>query len=158
MGQPKVDVGGGYYNTKAQVRELTAVLDKLPRPDAMPTAATNRSRIRRARQLNDDAVRRLITAYQAGATAAELGTQFGINRQTVGKILKRHGIRMKGQGLTAQEIDLAARLYEAGRPIPRSHRTELRHHRPHHPAPLTGTRRHHARHPRTIRVMPADSN
>ncbi|HEX6074206.1 MAG TPA: helix-turn-helix domain-containing protein [Micromonosporaceae bacterium] len=59
-------------------------------------------------------MQRLIEGYQAGATVYELGAQFGIARQTVGKILKRQGVKMRRQGLAPEEVDEAVRLYEAG--------------------------------------------
>lgn len=56
----------------------------------------------------------MIEGYEAGDTVYELGDQFGISRQTVGKILKREGVRMRRQGLTSEQVDEAARLYDAG--------------------------------------------
>jgi hypothetical protein len=59
-------------------------------------------------------MQRLIEGYRAGATVYELGDQFRIDRRTVSKILKRRGVTMRMQGLTAEQIDEAVRLYEAG--------------------------------------------
>ncbi|WP_245267020.1 helix-turn-helix domain-containing protein [Saccharomonospora piscinae] len=59
-------------------------------------------------------MRKLIEGYEAGATIYELGDQFGISRQTVGKILKRQGVTMRRQGLTAGQVDEVLQLYEAG--------------------------------------------
>ncbi|MGH3631027.1 MAG: helix-turn-helix domain containing protein [Sciscionella sp.] len=55
----------------------------------------------------------MIDGYEAGASVYELGDQFGISRQTVGKTLKRHDMLMRRQGLTAEQVDEAVRLYEA---------------------------------------------
>ncbi|WP_026124255.1 helix-turn-helix domain-containing protein [Nocardiopsis baichengensis] len=56
----------------------------------------------------------MVAAYEAGATVYELGRRFGIARQTVSKILKRHGAQMRRTGLSLDQIDEAARLYEEG--------------------------------------------
>jgi hypothetical protein len=68
----------------------------------------------RAKQLDARQVQELIDGYQAGATVYELGNRFGISRQTVGKILHRHDVRMRGRGLPPEQIDEAVRLYEGG--------------------------------------------
>jgi DNA invertase Pin-like site-specific DNA recombinase len=68
----------------------------------------------RLKRLSEEQVQQLAEGYEAGATVYELGDQFGISRQTVGKILKQHGVTMRRQGLTPDQIDEAVRLYEAG--------------------------------------------
>jgi hypothetical protein len=59
-------------------------------------------------------VQQLATEYKAGATVYELGDRFGISRQTVGKILKHHGVTMRRQGLSPEQISEATSLYGAG--------------------------------------------
>lgn len=71
--------GGAYYNTKALVRELEALLRKLPDPsDSAPRPA--RPDVGTARKLDAQQTQELIEAYRAGSTAYELGDRFGINR------------------------------------------------------------------------------
>lgn len=65
-------------------------------------------------QLEQDQIQHLIASYQAGATVYEVAAQFGIARQTVSGILKRHGVPLRRQGLTPEQIDQAARLYQGG--------------------------------------------
>jgi hypothetical protein len=62
--------------------------------------------------LVQDQIEHLIAAYQAGATVYDLAAQFGIARQTVSSILKRHGIPLRRQGLSPEQIDQAAQLYQ----------------------------------------------
>jgi DNA-directed RNA polymerase specialized sigma24 family protein len=109
-----VEKQGAYYNTRAQVRELEALLKKLPKPGS---PAPKRARHRApgtARQLGADQTQALIAAYRAGSTVYQLGDRFGIDRRTVGKILTRNGVQTKHPGLTDADIDQAAQLYEDG--------------------------------------------
>lgn len=69
---------------------------------------------RTARQIKGDQAQALITAFQAGATVYELGRRFGIDRQTVSRILKRHGIETRWRTITEEQVDTAVRLYEQG--------------------------------------------
>nr|WP_255426810.1 hypothetical protein [Pseudonocardia sp. C8] len=56
----------------------------------------------------------MIEGYTSGATVYQLGDQFGIERRTVSTILHRHGVPMRRRGLSAEQIDDAARLYHQG--------------------------------------------
>lgn len=109
-----VEKRGPYYNTKAQVRALEALIKKLPKPGSPVPKRPRRRSPGTARQLNADQTQTLIDAYRAGATVYELGPQFGIDRRTVGKILIRNGVPTKHPGLSVDEVDQAARLYEDG--------------------------------------------
>jgi hypothetical protein len=109
-----VDLGGTYYNTKPQVEALETLLRKLPDPTEPAPPPVDRPKPRRARQLDADQVQELITGYQAGATASELGARFGIERRTVGNILHRHGVPMRRRGLSPEQIDVAIHLYNLG--------------------------------------------
>lgn len=109
-----MDLTGRYYNTKDQVSALESLLRKLPSLDAPVKPSPGRRKPGRARQLDDEQVRKLIEGYEAGATVYELGDQFGISRQTVGKILKRQSVTRRRRGLTPEQVDEAVRLYETG--------------------------------------------
>ena len=67
-----------------------------------------------ARQLSAEQVEQLIAGYRAGATVYTLGSQFGIDRRTVGAILKRHGVQTRWQRLSPAQIDQAVELYDSG--------------------------------------------
>lgn len=98
---------------KSQVRALEALLRQLP--DASAPARPKRAKgPGRSKQLQEEQVRELIAAYEAGASVHQLGRRFGIARQTVSKILHRHGVPMRMTGLGGEQIEEAARLYEAG--------------------------------------------
>ncbi|WP_205857676.1 sigma factor-like helix-turn-helix DNA-binding protein [Phytoactinopolyspora endophytica] len=53
-------------------------------------------------------------AYASGKSAYQLATQFGIHRLTVSEHLHRRGVRMRQQGISAEQIVLAGRLYDEG--------------------------------------------
>nr|WP_116112897.1 MULTISPECIES: hypothetical protein [Amycolatopsis] len=114
-----MDLGGGYYNTKAQVTTLESLLRKLPRLDAPVKPSPERPKPGRARQLDDEQTKLLIEGYLAGATVYELGERFGINRRTVSVVLKRHGVTMRRRGLSSEQVDEAVQLYEVGWPLAR---------------------------------------
>src|SRR5258708_38889850 len=108
-----VDPRGRYYNTKDQVSALESLLGKLPDlSEPSHTRQEQRTPVR-AKQLDAHQVQELIADYQAGATVFRLGDQFGISRQTVSKILRRHGVPIRRRGLSPEQIDEAVRLYEA---------------------------------------------
>ncbi|MGN6330327.1 MAG: hypothetical protein ACTHOD_01590 [Motilibacteraceae bacterium] len=48
--------------------------------------------MRTARKLDGEQVAELIAGYKAGVKVFELGKRFGIDRRTVGLILKRNGV------------------------------------------------------------------
>lgn len=53
--------------------------------------------------------------YVRGMTIYELAAKFSIQRQTVSKHLHRMGVPMRQQGLSDDQIDRAAALYEEER-------------------------------------------
>jgi DNA-directed RNA polymerase specialized sigma24 family protein len=109
-----VEEPGGYYNTKAQVSRLEALLKRLPGPSAPRRPARDRPVPGTARQLEPEQVQALIAGYQAGRTVYQLGEQLGVERRTVSAMLHRHGVPMRMRGLSAEQIDEAVGLYEAG--------------------------------------------
>lgn len=73
-----------------------------------------RSTHRIAKRLKEQQVKELVEAYAEGATVYELAEQFGIERRTVSKILKREGVEPRWRRLTEEDIDEAVRLYATG--------------------------------------------
>jgi DNA-directed RNA polymerase specialized sigma24 family protein len=97
-----------------QVKQLKFLRQQLPSLDAPVRRSPERPMPGRVKRLNEEQLQQLIEGYQAGATVYELGDQFGINRKTVGKLLKRLGVTMRIQGLSPEQVDEAVSLYEAG--------------------------------------------
>lgn len=109
-----VDPTRPHWNVKAQVGALEALLRKLPDPSSPTMQRKRRATPRTAKQIKGDQAQELITAYRAGASVYELGRRFGINRRTVGDILKRHSVKTRYRKLTAEQVDTAAHLYQQG--------------------------------------------
>ena len=105
---------GAYYNPKAQLSALKALLKRLPKPGSPAPKRPKRRAPGTARQLDAAQTQALIDAYRTGSTVYQLGDQFGIDRRTVGKILTRNGVQTKHPGLSADDIDRAVQLYADG--------------------------------------------
>jgi transposase-like protein len=56
----------------------------------------------------------VIQCYQAGSTIREIGTTFGVGRETVSSILKSHDVRIRNQSLEPEAVALAIDLYRSG--------------------------------------------
>ncbi|MEU2923006.1 helix-turn-helix domain-containing protein [Streptomyces sp. NPDC007057] len=72
---------------------------------------------RTAKQIKGQQAEDLVAAYKAGATVYELGSRFGISRQTVSSILKRQNIETRWRKFTDEQVDTAVRLYQQGMPL-----------------------------------------
>jgi IS30 family transposase len=109
-----VDLGGAYYNPKPQLEALEKLIRKLPDPTAPAPPPTKQPKPGHIQHLPPDQVEKLIAGYQAGATVYKLGAQFGIDRKTVSRTLRRHDVPMRRTGLRPDQVDQAARLYKEG--------------------------------------------
>jgi predicted DNA-binding protein YlxM (UPF0122 family) len=56
----------------------------------------------------------VVYRYQAGAQMNYLAEHYGIHRQTVSAILKRHGVSTHQSGLSAKQMQQAVQLYAQG--------------------------------------------
>ncbi|MEU3198819.1 helix-turn-helix domain-containing protein [Streptomyces sp. NPDC006996] len=93
---------------------MEALLRKLPDPSSPAIQRKRRATPRTAKQIKGDQAQQLIAAYKAGASVYELGRRFGISRQTVGDILKRHNVKTRFRKFTDEQVDVAVQLYEQG--------------------------------------------
>ena len=66
------------------------------------------------RHLSTEQVVQIVAGYLAGATALELGERFEVNRTTVSKLLKDHGVAMRHQPLDPKGVKEAIRIYKSG--------------------------------------------
>ncbi|WP_160050494.1 helix-turn-helix domain-containing protein [Nocardiopsis sp. FR4] len=110
-----MDPGQANYNPARLAAKLEALLRELPALTApLPRHEQPTKKPGTAKRLKPQEVDELIVAYQAGTNVYKLGERFGINRQTVSAILKRHGVQIRKRGLTEEEIDEAVQLYQQG--------------------------------------------
>ncbi|MFF0496471.1 hypothetical protein ACFYU5_08715 [Nocardia aobensis] len=77
---------------------------------ATPQPAQKKTRPRLSSETTDE----LATAYQHGATAAELAHQYDISKTTVLNMFTKRGITRRHQPLTSVDIDHLERLYLVG--------------------------------------------
>ena len=90
-----------------------SVIDPTPAADLGPPDPHSR-RYRRAHQLDEETVARLVAEYEVGAYCTELALTFGISKTSVLKLLHRAGVTMRQQGLSAEELAQAVELYGSG--------------------------------------------
>lgn len=102
------------WNTKAQLQALQHLVSTLPGPDEPPVKREPTPKQRTARQIKGKQAEALAQAYEAGATIYELAERFGVTRQTVGRILKRQGVKIRWLRLTEEGLDEAERVYAQG--------------------------------------------
>lgn len=78
--------------TEMQASSLESLIARLPDPASPIPPPRRRAKVRTARQLRAEQTQELIDSYRAGATVYTLGERLGIDRRTVGAILKRNGV------------------------------------------------------------------
>ncbi|WGL54235.1 hypothetical protein P5P86_18165 [Nocardioides sp. BP30] len=70
---------------------------------------------KRAFRFTADQRQAVVAAYEAGATMSSLAQQYGVKRDTIGKLLRREGVSIRRpRRITAAQVDEAVRLYVAG--------------------------------------------
>jgi hypothetical protein len=122
-----VDPGQANYNPARLAARLEALLRELPAPTApLPQPKKPTKKPGTAKRLKPQEIDELIAAYRAGTNVYKLGEPFGITRQTVSALLKRHGAQIRKRGLTGDEIDEAVRLYKQGWSLTRIAQAHLR--------------------------------
>jgi DNA-directed RNA polymerase specialized sigma24 family protein len=66
------------------------------------------------RRLTPEQARQLVAEYEGGASMKELAVRWGLHRTTVAAQLQLAGVRLRRQGLPADRVDEARRLYRDG--------------------------------------------
>jgi hypothetical protein len=87
--------------------------NNLTMPPKRPVTSTDtKIQTRRLdRRLSPDAIAELVVAYRTGTSTNQLCRQYGISKGGVLKILADHGITMRNQPMTADEIGETVRRY-----------------------------------------------
>ena len=105
-------------NATSQVKRAVAAYRQLDLPEACPTPEPRPAR-RTVHRLTASEIDEAAEAYRAGATLREIGAQLGVDRKTVGRNLRAHGIQLRRKAISPEEIQHAAELYEQGLSIAR---------------------------------------
>ncbi|MGW5139269.1 hypothetical protein ACWEPH_09355 [Nocardia beijingensis] len=104
----------GRYLKQWEADWLRTVIAKV---DAAPTrrhstAGSSAVRPRRLdRRLSPHTISELVDAYRSGTSTNTLCEQHGLSKGGLLKILQEHGVQMRNQPMTEEEIDWAVRLY-----------------------------------------------
>jgi hypothetical protein len=71
------------------------------------------------RRLSAETVAELVQAYRDGVGTPELRRRYDLSQGSVIRILHRHGVQMRNQGLADGDIATAAELYRGGATLAR---------------------------------------
>lgn len=104
------------YSKRADLRQTYADLHKQiehskPRRPSRPQ--TGRPRTHK-RQLGRAEIDEIITKYKSGISTNQLMVGHHLAKRTIAVLLKSNGVTMRRQGLSEQDIQEAAALYEDG--------------------------------------------
>ncbi|MBF6216253.1 helix-turn-helix domain-containing protein [Nocardia puris] len=83
-------------------------------------AKTNSSTVqprRLDRRLSPATIAELVDAYRGGASTNKLCERYELSKGGLLKILQEHGVQMRNQPMTGEEIDCAVRLYGEGQSL-----------------------------------------
>jgi hypothetical protein len=69
------------------------------------------------RRLSAETIAELVQAYRDGASTTDLRQRYELSQGSVIKILHSHGVEMRGQGLTDDEVTTAAELHSDGKTL-----------------------------------------
>jgi hypothetical protein len=106
-----VEVLGRYSNLRDQGERLQNLLQIVPEGTPEVNLRTPRQVQRR---LSLDETTKLIARYKAGETVKELALCHGLHRETVSKILTRHGIARRPKGIGPIRLAEVFSAYESG--------------------------------------------
>ena len=106
----------GAYSNHKHLREKYAELRQCiqetpPRPPLLRPS----HRFKRFLSVTD--VADIAEKYQSGTTTQQIAADYGISTTRVATVLRDHGITIRRQGLTAEQVGEAATLYMAGRSL-----------------------------------------
>lgn len=107
-----------YAHSESLARAVELLLIKLPDADE-PVRVPREALPARVRKLLGGEVTQLIDAYQGGSTVSQLATRFGMNRNTVTKIIKVADVPLRSPGLSTEQIAEAVTQYQAGMSLAR---------------------------------------
>jgi hypothetical protein len=90
------------------------ISDSPPRP---PLLVQHVRKPRSKRFLTTHDIADIMHRYGAGQTTQQIVTRYGISKTRVATLLRERGITIRRQGLTDEEVGVAATLYATGRSL-----------------------------------------
>ena len=98
------------------------IADDLVSPDGRVTHRSDRSpdvvRPFKLDQRLDEVIRaEIVTSYVSGEPSTAIAALYGLNKNSVIKVLREAGVPIRRQSLTNEQIDDAAQLYQAGQSL-----------------------------------------
>lgn len=105
---------------------LNKVIQSIEATPARRPAKTDSSTVqprRLDRRLSPDTIAELVDAYRNGSSTGGLCERYQLSKGGLLKILRDHGVEMRYQPMTEEEIDWAVQLYTAGDSINKVART-----------------------------------
>lgn len=69
------------------------------------------------RRLSPATIAELVDAYRSGTSTTKLCERHGLSKGGLLKLLQDHGVQMRNQPMTEEEIDWAVRLYGEGQSL-----------------------------------------
>jgi hypothetical protein len=112
-----VDVRGLYSKPRSPEKDLDQlqlILERATGDPAVQSTAT-RTKIRNVtRRIGQDRIGRLVEDYRGGVTTIELMDRFGLSKTSVVHLLEAHGVTLRRQPLSEDEVAEVAALYERG--------------------------------------------
>jgi transposase-like protein len=106
-----VEVLGRYSNLRDQGERVQTLLQIVPEGTPEVNLRTPRQVQRR---LSPDETTKLIASYETGEKVKDLALRHGLHRETVSKILTRHGIARRPTGIPTERIAEIIANYENG--------------------------------------------
>ena len=89
-------------NLSDQFRRLVAQLPALVQPQTTVAAESTERQVQR--RLTAKQVEQQVTSYQAGASVKELAAEWQLHRTTVAAQLRRAGVQLRRQGVSADQL------------------------------------------------------
>ncbi|KQR86685.1 helix-turn-helix domain-containing protein [Microbacterium sp. Leaf179] len=96
--------------------ELQKLADLEPNWTASATPREPVSRSLR-RRIDPALVKQIATEYESGATTPSLCETYGLSKTGMLRLLRDEGVALRRRPLTIDQVELAKKMYEHGRPI-----------------------------------------
>ena len=106
-----MEVLGRYSNLADQGERLAKLLEN---PRLGPRGPKTRTPKQLQRRLDQPEADSLVKAYLAGESVYDLSDQYGVHRNTVSRILERHGVDRRYRILREERLRNAIRRYRQG--------------------------------------------